>query len=165
MSTKQHTLALAAATLSATLALSCNVNTSAGTTTSESTGTGESTGPAATPNVAAPRAKLDVRAAGLESTGAPPSSELVAKTDALAARLGLAIGQDEGVRVAFVSCEQEPCSARLIAASLDSLQQAIADVQRDQGQISATTREHLDPYLGRSFEADITLAPDPAPVR
>ena len=157
MSTTKPTLALAAATLAATLALSCNMNTTAGTTTSESTG------PAAAPNLAAAPAKLEPRAADIESTGAPPSSEMVAKTNALAARLSSAIGQDEGVRVAFVSCEQAPCSARLSGSSLESLQQAVSDVERDQGQITATTREHLDPYQGRSFEADITLGPDVAP--
>jgi hypothetical protein len=159
MSTKQSTLALAAAALASALALSCNVTAGAGTTTTE-----EGTAPAAAPHVVAPPAKLDLRAGDIESSGAPPSSEMVAKTNALATRLGSAIGQDQGVRIAFVSCEQAPCSARLSGSSMESLQQAIGDVQRDQqGQITATTRERLDPFMGQSFEADITLAPDAAP--
>jgi len=156
MSTKQPTLA--AATFTAMLLLSCNMSTGVSTTTTD-----ETTAPAAAPHVVAPPAKLDLRAGDIESSGRPPSSEMVAKTNALAARLGSAIGQDQ-VRVAFVSCEQAPCSARLSSPTLEALQQAIDAVGRDQqGQIEATTRERLDPYMGRSFEADVTLAEDPAP--
>ncbi len=156
MSTKP-TLALVALTFAAPL-LSCSMNAGAGTSTST-----DNPSPASAAKLPVPRARLDLGQAELESTGAP-SALIVAKTNALAARLGHAIGQDQGVRLAFVTCEQSPCGARLSGQSLEALQQAIADVEHDQQvPVSVVTRERLDPYMGRSFEADVTLAPDAAP--
>jgi len=159
MSINQFNSALATLTLAALCALSCNMNVGGATTTATETGSS----PRAV-SEATPPAKLNLRPSDIESTGLPPSAEIVAKTNALASRLTAAIGQNVDARVAFVSCNQEPCSARLSAASLTSLQQAVSDVQRaGPAQLAADTRERLDPYQGRSFEADLTLAPEAAP--
>ncbi len=155
MSTKQ-TLAFALLTLASPL-LSCSMNAGAGSSTSS-----ENPGIASAPRLAAARARLDFRQAELESVA--PTSVIVAKTNALAARLGNAIGQRHAVRIAFVTCEQSPCGARLSGSSLEALQQAIGAVEDDQqAPVTVVTRERLDPYMGRSFEADLTLAPDPEP--
>jgi len=144
--------------LASAFALSCNVTAGAGTTTTE-----EGTAPAAAPHVVAAPAKLPLHAGDLESTGQPPSSEMVVKTNALAARLGSAIGQSDTAHIAFVSCEQEPCSARVSAANLASLGQALQGISQDQaGRIGFVARERLDPYQGQSFEADVTVDTDEA---
>ncbi|HXK19336.1 MAG TPA: hypothetical protein VNG33_16110 [Polyangiaceae bacterium] len=163
MSNKQSSSALTAATLAALgalAALSCNMNVGGATTTSTDTGQNPATAAAAKP---AP-AKPNLRSGDIESTGLPPSAEVVTKTRALATRLSAAIGQNVDAHVAFVNCNQEPCSARLSASTLESLQQAISDVQHaGSAEVMAEAREHLDPYQGRSFEADLEVAPDAAP--
>jgi hypothetical protein len=108
-----------------------------------------------------PRSKLIAHAGDIESSGAAPSAEMVAKVGALTARLGSAVAAAPGSRVAFVNCEHEACSARVSATSLESLHAALSSVSQDQqGRIGFVARERLDPYQGRSFEADLTLDTD-----
>jgi hypothetical protein len=142
--------------LFAVLACACNIQ--AGSETTSQTG---APAPAAAAAAGTPRVKLAAHAGDIESSGAAPSAEMVAKAGALTARLGNAVAPVPGSRVAFVNCEHAACSARLSATSLESLQASLASVSQDQqGRIGFVARERLDPYQGRSFEADLTLDTD-----
>jgi hypothetical protein len=134
----------------------CNLQ--AGTETTSQTG---APAPAAAAAEVTPRSKLILRAGDIESSEATPSAEMVAKVGALTARLGSAVAAAPGSRIAFVNCEHEACSARVSASSLEALQAALGNVSQDQqGRIGFVARERLDPYQGRSFEADLTLDTD-----
>jgi hypothetical protein len=137
-------------------ALGCNVQTASET----SSQTGAPT-PTPVAEQAAARVKIAARAADIESSGAAPSVQAVARAGALTTRLNGVIANVPGSRVAFVDCEQVACSARLSASSLESLRATLDSVGQDQqGRIAFVARERLDPYQGRSFEADITLDTD-----
>jgi hypothetical protein len=109
------------------------------------------------------KAKLETHAAELESTGQPPSLETVAKITKLTEHLESLVSHSEGSRIAFVDCQGDRCGARLNASNLAQLHDMLSGISQDQrGRVGYTVRERLDPYLGRSFEADLTLDTDSA---
>ncbi len=104
------------------------------------------------------KAKLETHAAELEGTGQPPSAEMVAKITKLTEHLDGLVSHSQGSRIAFVDCQGETCGARLSASNLGQLHDMLSGISQDQqGRVGYTVRERLDPYLGRSFEADLTL--------
>lgn len=107
------------------------------------------------------KAKLEARAAELEGTGLTPSAEMVAKISALNQHLDRLVSHSEGSRIAFVDCQGSACGARLSASNLGQLQDMLRGISQDQqGRVGFVVRERLDPYLGRSFEADLALDTD-----
>lgn len=109
------------------------------------------------------RAKLETHAAELESTGQPPSAEMVAKITKLTEHLDGLLSHSEGSRIAFVDCQGDRCGARLSASNLGQLRDMLSGISQDQrGRVGYAVRERLDPYLGRTFEADVTLDTDNA---
>ena len=99
----------------------------------------------------------------LEDTGQTPSAEMVAKVSALNQHLSGLVSQSEGSRIAFVDCQGNACGARLSASNLGQLHDMLRSIDQDQqGRVGFVVRERLDPYLGRSFEADVTLDTDDA---
>lgn len=86
---------------------------------------------------------------------------MVAKVSALSGHLASLISPSESNRIAFVDCQGTACGARLSASSLGQLRDSLNRISQDQqGRVGFVVRERLDPYLGRSFEADLTLDSD-----
>jgi hypothetical protein len=71
--------------------------------------------------------------------------------------LDLAMTRNPGASIAFTDCAEDPCLTRLKAADPRIVHAVAADVSAAyQGHASIVLREHLDGFLGRWFEADVT---------
>lgn len=152
-----------AAFLVALCACSCSLDTGSGTKSHSPPAPAPVA--AASPEAASikhvTKTKLETHAAELESTGPTPSVETVAKVTALREHLDTLVSHVEGSRIAFVDCQGSSCGARLSASNIGQLQDMLRGISQDQeGRVGFVVRERLDPYLGGSYEADLTLDTD-----
>ena len=94
-----------------------------------------------------------------ESSGELRSAEVVAREGALRQSFGPTLGRAPGNQLAFIDCQEGPCLARFSAVSDEAMKQLLQGLSQDFPAVEIETRERLDPYQGRSFEADVTMAP------
>lgn len=110
--------------------------------------------------VTAPAANPPSRQLTREHDAELRSTEVSARENTLVERFRVALASAPGSHLAFVDCGAEQCLARFSAPSEPELQQLLQGLERDfPGGLELVTRERLDPYQGRSFEADVTPEP------
>jgi hypothetical protein len=89
---------------------------------------------------------------------APPPPEVTAAVLTMEERVTPLVNSVAEARLLFVACEQAPCSLRTQTTTLTALHQVLSVLSREfDGRIAFSTREQLDAYLGRSFQADVSL--------
>lgn len=89
---------------------------------------------------------------------APETPETIAARKTAHERLDGALHRNPGNEIAFLDCAEQPCRARAQASSLEVLTAFLRDVSGSyDGHLAVDLRERLDPFMGRSFEADLLL--------
>ncbi|MDB4980345.1 MAG: hypothetical protein JWM82_1097 [Myxococcales bacterium] len=94
---------------------------------------------------------------------APPERR---EAQAVRRAVDLAMIRNPGASVAFTDCAEDPCMTRLKSADPRVLHAVASDVSDAyDGHARIVLREHLDGFLGRWFEADVTVGtPEATPV-
>jgi hypothetical protein len=115
----------------------------------------------------APRPTADAPAAANEHAlqGADPefivtteTPETIASQKATREKLDGAIHRNPGNEVAFLDCTAKPCRARAEAKELETLTAFLRDLSGTyDGHLGVELREHFDPFMGRSFQADLLI--------
>jgi len=84
--------------------------------------------------------------------------ERTAAEKAVQEKLEGAVFRNPGNEVEFVDCAEKPCRARAEAKDLETLTAFLRDVSGSyDGHLSVDLRERLDPFMGRSFQADLLV--------
>lgn len=94
------------------------------------------------------------------------TADAVAMQRTVQERMDGAVSRNPGSDVAFVDCAEKPCRARAEAKDLETLTSFLRDLSGTyDGHVRAELRERLDPFMGRSFQADLLVGTnDTAPV-